>query len=74
MLRTNSATATFFLTSDSVAGNEALVRRIVAEGHEIGHHGWVHEGLSPLSEDEERSVIERGIEALEPIIGLPAQR
>jgi peptidoglycan/xylan/chitin deacetylase (PgdA/CDA1 family) len=45
------------------------VESLVADGHEIGHHGWVHEALSPLSEEEERSVIERGIEALESVAG-----
>jgi peptidoglycan/xylan/chitin deacetylase (PgdA/CDA1 family) len=44
------------------------VESLVADGHEIGHHGWVHEALSPLSE-EERSVIERGIEVLESVAG-----
>jgi len=38
VLKKHHVKATFFLVSDSVADNEALVRRIVAEGHEIGHH------------------------------------
>lgn len=32
------ATATFFLTGEKIPGNEDVVRRIVAEGHELGHH------------------------------------
>ena len=32
------ALATFFLLSDRIPGNEALVQRIVDEGHEIGNH------------------------------------
>ncbi len=32
------AVATFFLLSDHIPGNEALVQRIVDEGHEIGNH------------------------------------
>jgi len=38
---------------------------LIADVHEIGHHGWVHEVLSRLSEQQERSVIERAVEALE---------
>jgi peptidoglycan/xylan/chitin deacetylase (PgdA/CDA1 family) len=38
VLQANGASATFFLLSDAIAGNEELVRRIVAEGHELGHH------------------------------------
>lgn len=37
-LRENGARATFFLISTNVPGNEALVRRIVEEGHEIANH------------------------------------
>ena len=38
VLREHDARATFFLISDHVAGQEALVSSIVAEGHEIGNH------------------------------------
>ena len=37
-LRENGARATFFLISTNVRGNEALVRRIVKEGHEVANH------------------------------------
>ncbi len=38
VLRDHSAQATFFLISERVPGNEVLVQRMVAEGHEIGNH------------------------------------
>jgi peptidoglycan/xylan/chitin deacetylase (PgdA/CDA1 family) len=38
VLREHGAHATFFLISSRVKGQESLVRRIVAEGHEIGNH------------------------------------
>jgi peptidoglycan/xylan/chitin deacetylase (PgdA/CDA1 family) len=38
ILREHDAKATFFFISSHVSGNEALVRRVVKEGHEIGHH------------------------------------
>jgi len=38
LLEEFDARATFFLLSDRVPGNEALVQRIVDEGHEIGNH------------------------------------
>jgi peptidoglycan/xylan/chitin deacetylase (PgdA/CDA1 family) len=34
--------ATFFLLGRNIAGREHLVRRIAAEGHEIGAHGYDH--------------------------------
>ena len=38
VLRANGAHATFFVISDRIPGNENLVSRIVAEGHELGNH------------------------------------
>lgn len=60
---------TFFTPGHTAVAYPKSVEALVADGHEIGHHGWVHEVLSPLSEGEERSVIERGIEALESVAG-----
>jgi peptidoglycan-N-acetylglucosamine deacetylase len=37
-LKREHARATFFLLADQVPGREHLVRRLVAEGHEIGNH------------------------------------
>jgi peptidoglycan/xylan/chitin deacetylase (PgdA/CDA1 family) len=37
-LRRQGARATFFLITDRLRGQEPLVRRLVAEGHEIGNH------------------------------------
>jgi len=38
VLARHEARATFFLISSRVPGNEALVSRMVAEGHELGNH------------------------------------
>ena len=40
VLLEHEAKATFFLIGENIAGNEAIVRRMLAEGHEIGNHGW----------------------------------
>jgi peptidoglycan/xylan/chitin deacetylase (PgdA/CDA1 family) len=37
-LRRHGARATFFLIGERVPGQDALVRRLVAEGHELGNH------------------------------------
>ena len=47
-----------------------LVRRIRDEGHEIAHHGWVHENPAALDEAGERRVLERGFEALDRAAGV----
>lgn len=42
VLGRNRAHATFFLIGGEVGRNEALVRRLLAEGHEIGNHSFSH--------------------------------
>ena len=38
LLKRYQARATFFLISGHIPGNEAVVRRMVAQGHELGNH------------------------------------
>lgn len=62
------------VSSFAVPGHTALafprvVSRIAERGHEILHHGWVHENPALLDEAAERSVLHRGIEALERVAG-----
>src|SRR5918993_4597944 len=38
VLAAHDARATFFMIGEYVAGNEAVVRRLIAEGHELGNH------------------------------------
>lgn len=61
--------ATFFVPGDTADRHPDVVRAIVAAGHEIGHHGYLHEAPHVLSPEEERTMIERGLEALERITG-----
>lgn len=41
-LRERDAKATFFLIGRQIAGNEDLVLRMKAEGHQVGNHTWNH--------------------------------
>lgn len=41
-LRERGASATFFLMGRQIAGNEDLVLRMAAEGHQVGNHTWNH--------------------------------
>jgi len=38
VLAAHDARATFFMIGEYVAGNEEVVRRLIAEGHELGNH------------------------------------
>ena len=54
MLRERNIKATFYVIGRSVDLYPQVVRRTVAEGHEIGNHSHTHRLLSKLSDDEIR--------------------
>jgi len=56
--------ATFFVPGSTVLLYPRLVEAMVARGDEIGHHGWVHENPSRLTEAKEREVLEKGLDAI----------
>jgi peptidoglycan/xylan/chitin deacetylase (PgdA/CDA1 family) len=62
--------ATFFVPGHSALAYPDLVQRVVAEGHEIGHHGYVHENPATLDPAREREVFEKGLEILDQIAGV----
>ena len=51
-------TATFFVIGSRVPGNEALLRRMHADGDEIGNHSWSHPDLTKLPIDQVRHQID----------------
>ena len=61
--------ATFFVPGYTADRHPDVVRSIADAGHEIGHHGYLHEPPNLLNPEEERTMIERGIEALERVVG-----
>ncbi len=62
---------TFFVTGHTVETYPDIVRQIVAAGHEIGHHGYLHENPIALETPErEREILLRGLTALDSVAGL----
>jgi peptidoglycan-N-acetylglucosamine deacetylase len=61
--------ATFFVPGFTARRYPDVVRSIVAAGHEVGWHNDLHEPPYSLSEDDERAILERGAEVLEPLTG-----
>ncbi len=64
LLKKHGLAASFFIPGHTALAYPDLVRRIHGEGHEIGHHGWVHENPVDFDEAGERANIDRGLEAL----------
>ena len=57
--------ATFFLIGKTASEHPALVRRIAAEGHTIGHHTWMHRNLKYMRPVDAGAEIDKGISANE---------
>ncbi|WP_327372768.1 polysaccharide deacetylase family protein [Thermomonospora echinospora] len=64
------ARATFFVLGAHVGPNAELVRRMVAEGHDVGNHTWSHPYLPRLSEAEARSEVQRTQEVVQQVAGV----
>jgi peptidoglycan/xylan/chitin deacetylase (PgdA/CDA1 family) len=61
---------TFFIPGHSILALPDPSKRIRDAGHEIGHHGWVHENPTTLTPEQERHVMERGLDALDKVLGI----
>lgn len=68
-LRERGAGATFFLVGERAAQCPELVRRMHAEGHQIGNHTWSHVRLEGASPDVIRKEIGRSEALLEGLLG-----
>ena len=70
LLKKTSVPATFFVPAVSALLYPDEQRRVIAEGHEIGLHGWIHELNSILPEKEERDLHLRASDTLTQITGV----
>jgi peptidoglycan/xylan/chitin deacetylase (PgdA/CDA1 family) len=61
--------ATFFVPAYIAEKHPKMVEAIVADGHEIGLHGYLHEKLAYLSQAEEEDILVRSIEILTRLTG-----
>lgn len=62
--------ATFFIPGYSAERWPGAVRSIRDAGHEIAHHGYLHEQVSVVAPDEEERLLLRGLEALDTVAGV----
>lgn len=61
--------ATFFLIGEQISGNEDLVRRMEAEGHQIGIHTYEHKCLTDLNTTDFSAQVDRSRQLLGEILG-----
>ena len=60
---------TFFIPAWVIERYPDLAEAILRDGHEIGHHGYIHEHPNELSRDREEYWLGRAIEVFEKYVG-----
>ena len=67
ILKKHNILSSFYIPGFIADTHVDLVKKIFAEGHEIGHHGYMHEPPSTLTKQEEIDVIDKGIDSIQKI-------
>ena len=70
ILKKYGAKATFFMVGQNIAGNEAIVKRVHNEGHQIGIHTWDHPVLTKLPLETAQKEILDTQTAINNVIGI----
>lgn len=70
LLKRYDVKASFYVPAVAALLHPDEQRRVVAEGHEIGIHGWIHELNSVLPYEAERDLMFRSTDVLEKITGV----
>lgn len=71
LLASRSITSTWFIPGHTIESFPAVCREVVAAGHEIGHHGYLHEVPATLDREQEAAVLSRGIDCIRQLTGRP---
>jgi peptidoglycan/xylan/chitin deacetylase (PgdA/CDA1 family) len=74
LLARERARATFFVVGECVEGREEILRRAVAEGHELANHTYSHPHTIGLSRGKLRQELVRTNEALGPFAEIRLSR
>lgn len=70
ILRREDVPATFFVPAVVALLYPDEQRQLIAEGHEVALHGWIHEVNTQVPPDKERELHLRAADTLEKITGL----
>ncbi|NYE48036.1 peptidoglycan/xylan/chitin deacetylase (PgdA/CDA1 family) [Spinactinospora alkalitolerans] len=69
LLERQEVRATFFVPGFTAECYPDIVRAIIDGGHEIGHHGYLHERMQGIDAVTEAGYLDRGLDALERVCG-----
>jgi peptidoglycan/xylan/chitin deacetylase (PgdA/CDA1 family) len=70
LLKHMALPATFFVPAYIAENHPRMVEAILADGHEIGLHGYLHEKLAYLNEEQEEEILVKSISILRGLTGL----
>jgi len=70
ILRKHGTPASFFVPAVTALLYPDEQKRVVAEGHEVAIHGWIHERNSDLPREAERDLQMRSADVLEKVTGV----
>jgi peptidoglycan-N-acetylglucosamine deacetylase len=70
MLDRHRIRSTFFVPGYTAHRYPGVVKDIVAAGHEVAHHGYLHEQPTAVSAEQEAANLDRGLQALEEVAGV----
>jgi peptidoglycan-N-acetylglucosamine deacetylase len=70
LLERHDVRATFFCPGYTAERYPDVLRRVRDEGHEIAHHGYLHEAMAGMSREQEAAVLDRGLDALDRVAGV----
>ncbi|MGT2847274.1 polysaccharide deacetylase family protein [Streptococcus massiliensis] len=73
ILKAHHAKATFFTLGQNIAGNEAIMKRVLAEGSEIGNHSWSHPSLPTLPVEQVQKEINDTTAAIKKAVGIDSK-
>lgn len=64
MLKERKIHATFFLVGENAAEYPGIIKRIIAEGHEVGNHSYTHPQLSKMTDEGVRGQLQKTQDAI----------
>jgi peptidoglycan/xylan/chitin deacetylase (PgdA/CDA1 family) len=70
LLERHGLRGTFFVPGYTAERYPSVVARIVEAGHELAHHGYLHESAVGMTRDAEARMIDRGLAALDKVAGV----
>src|SRR5262249_5664426 len=62
--------STFFVPGYTATRYPEAIKAIAAEGHEIGHHGYLHEPLTGRTAEQEAAILDQGLMTLSEVVGV----